>query len=199
MQETWTVLMKKADFYGIASRFGIDPVIARILHNRGISTDEEIRSFLFGSLADLNDPLLLLGMETRSIKMCLALQQLLVKIFSNTDITSPITIRLSMLTLCLTNPGTRFEYAGAVVVQGVVVKFPLHLVVNGKHTVIFPQLFQSRRHHETSRETLPGGSVVVKRKIISCFILIASVCICCRQISVSLSAIETDIVWTTCF
>ena len=63
MQETWTVLMKKADFYGIASRFGIDPVIARILHNRGISTDEEIRSFLFGSLADLNDPLLLLGMR----------------------------------------------------------------------------------------------------------------------------------------
>lgn len=63
MQETWTVLMKKADFYGIASRFGIDPVIARILHNRGISTDEEIRSYLFGDLADLHDPFLLLGMR----------------------------------------------------------------------------------------------------------------------------------------
>ena len=34
--EKWMVQAKKADFYGIAAKYGIDPVIARIMVNRGV-------------------------------------------------------------------------------------------------------------------------------------------------------------------
>ena len=39
----WMVSAKKADFNGIAKRFHIDPVIARIIRNRDVVGDEEIR------------------------------------------------------------------------------------------------------------------------------------------------------------
>jgi single-stranded-DNA-specific exonuclease len=41
--ERWVVIAKKADFYGIAERFGIDPVTARVIRNRDIVGDEAIR------------------------------------------------------------------------------------------------------------------------------------------------------------
>ena len=34
-EEVWMVQTKKADFNRIAERFGIDPVTARIIRNRG--------------------------------------------------------------------------------------------------------------------------------------------------------------------
>ncbi|MCR5369424.1 MAG: DHH family phosphoesterase [Clostridium sp.] len=52
---------KKADFARIAQKFGIDPVTARIITNRGISGEEEIEKYLHGTLADLHDPALLPG------------------------------------------------------------------------------------------------------------------------------------------
>ncbi len=52
----WVVLAKKADFAHIAERFGVDPVIARIIRNRDIIGDEEIDRFLHGTLHDLHDP-----------------------------------------------------------------------------------------------------------------------------------------------
>ena len=32
--QKWMVLAKKADFYGIGRKFGVDPVIARVIRNR---------------------------------------------------------------------------------------------------------------------------------------------------------------------
>ena len=55
--------MKKADFYGIAERFGISPVMARLLRNRNLITDEEIKEYLTGDLSGLHDPYLMAGME----------------------------------------------------------------------------------------------------------------------------------------
>lgn len=55
----WMVSAKKADFNGIAKRFGIDPVIARIIRNRDVEGDEMIEKFLHGTTADLYDPSLL--------------------------------------------------------------------------------------------------------------------------------------------
>ena len=46
MNEKWYVAAKKADFQGIAKRFGIDPVIARIIRNRDVVGDDEIRQYL---------------------------------------------------------------------------------------------------------------------------------------------------------
>lgn len=42
-KERWVVSAKRADFQAIADRFGIDPVIARLIRNRDV-TGEERRS-----------------------------------------------------------------------------------------------------------------------------------------------------------
>lgn len=55
----WMVSAKKADFNQIAERFGIDPVIARIIRNRDVVGEEAIEKFLHGTTADLYDPSLL--------------------------------------------------------------------------------------------------------------------------------------------
>ncbi|MBO5260125.1 MAG: single-stranded-DNA-specific exonuclease RecJ [Agathobacter sp.] len=55
----WMVLSKKADFKAIGERFGIDQVTARIIRNRDIIEEEEIRDFLTGGLKELKDPHLL--------------------------------------------------------------------------------------------------------------------------------------------
>ncbi len=59
----WMVSAKKADFNKIAEQFDIDPVLARIIRNRDILTEEEIALFLNGTLQDLHNPRLLYDME----------------------------------------------------------------------------------------------------------------------------------------
>ena len=61
MKEKWEVAAKKADFQGIAKRFGIDPVTARIIRNRDVVGDDEIRQYLYGTRAELGDPAQLQG------------------------------------------------------------------------------------------------------------------------------------------
>ena len=63
MKEQWMVYTKKADFAGIAERFGISPVTARIMRNRDVEGDEAVRLFLHGKLEDCHDPELLKDME----------------------------------------------------------------------------------------------------------------------------------------
>lgn len=62
--EKWVVINKKADFKAIGEKFGIDQVTARILRNREINEEEDIRLFLNGTLADLFNPHLLKGADT---------------------------------------------------------------------------------------------------------------------------------------
>lgn len=59
----WMVAAKKADFNAIAQQYQITPVLARLLRNRDLVSDEEIRKFLHGSLEDLNAPNLMKDME----------------------------------------------------------------------------------------------------------------------------------------
>ena len=59
----WFVAAKKADFNKIAKEFGISPVTARILRNRGLTRNEEFRKFLYGTVDDMYPPEALLGME----------------------------------------------------------------------------------------------------------------------------------------
>ena len=44
------VAAKKADFEQIAQEFGISPVLARLIRNRDMTTEEEIRQYLHGTL-----------------------------------------------------------------------------------------------------------------------------------------------------
>lgn len=59
----WMLAARKADFDAIAQKFHISPVLARILRNRELVTEQEIDRFLNGTLADLHDPSLLKGMQ----------------------------------------------------------------------------------------------------------------------------------------
>ena len=61
--EKWMVYAKRADFNALAEEFGIDPVVARILVNRDLRDEKEIRRFLSPSLDDLGDERLLKGMD----------------------------------------------------------------------------------------------------------------------------------------
>ena len=61
--EKWYVSAKKADFDGWAEKFRITPVLARILRNRGLTDEEQVRRFLWGSLEDCYSPWLLKDME----------------------------------------------------------------------------------------------------------------------------------------
>ncbi len=57
--QKWMVAAKKADFKKIGEKYNIDQVTARIIRNRDVIEDEDIRLFLEGGLKDLNDPALL--------------------------------------------------------------------------------------------------------------------------------------------
>lgn len=61
--EKWFVINKGADFAGIAKRFGISPVTARLIRNRGVMGDEAIARYLKGGIGELYDPHLLLDSD----------------------------------------------------------------------------------------------------------------------------------------
>lgn len=55
MREKWILQNKRADFNQIGKKFGISPVLARIMVNRDVKEDE-VGKYLYGSLADLHNP-----------------------------------------------------------------------------------------------------------------------------------------------
>ena len=57
--QQWFVMNKGADFKSIGLKYGIDQVTARIIRNRDIVEDEDIRLFLQGDLSDCHDPALM--------------------------------------------------------------------------------------------------------------------------------------------
>lgn len=59
----WFVSAKKADFTEIGKKFNITPMTARIIRNRDVVGDEQIRKFLQGGIADLYSPWELSGMK----------------------------------------------------------------------------------------------------------------------------------------
>jgi single-stranded-DNA-specific exonuclease len=61
--EKWVVTAKRADFKAIGEKFGVDPVIARLMRNREVTGDEEIRQYLHGTLEDIPSPWLLKDMK----------------------------------------------------------------------------------------------------------------------------------------
>ena len=60
----WMLQTKRADFNGLAMRLGVSPVAVRIMRNRGLLDEREMRKYLYGTLDDLYDPRQMKGMET---------------------------------------------------------------------------------------------------------------------------------------
>ncbi len=61
--EKWLIQTKKADFNGLGNKFNISPVIARIIRNRDIISEEEFKEYLDADIEELYSPFLLKGME----------------------------------------------------------------------------------------------------------------------------------------
>ena len=53
--EKWIVESKRADFQALSQRFGISPVLARIIRNRDVVGEEAMERFLHGTLRDIPD------------------------------------------------------------------------------------------------------------------------------------------------
>lgn len=61
--EKWFIANKKADFDAIGKHFGISPILARIITNRGIIGEKNIHEYLFGTINNLYSPYLMKDME----------------------------------------------------------------------------------------------------------------------------------------
>lgn len=57
MKTAWKIYAKKADFDEIGKNFNVDKVVARIIRNRDVCGDEDIKKYLRGNLNDMNSPL----------------------------------------------------------------------------------------------------------------------------------------------
>lgn len=85
MKEQWLVAAKKADFQGISQKYGIDPVIARIIRNRDIIQDCEIDAFLHADIRDIPDSWLLQDMDP-AVECLIAHQKDRVRVIGDYDI-----------------------------------------------------------------------------------------------------------------
>lgn len=63
METNWRIYAKKADFNALAAKYNIDPVVARVIRNRDITTDQEIEMYLYGGLNMAHEPLLMKDMD----------------------------------------------------------------------------------------------------------------------------------------
>ena len=62
--EKWVVTAKGGDFQEIGKKFHVDPVIARLIRNRDVIGEDNIRQYLYGTVRDLPSPWLLKNMGT---------------------------------------------------------------------------------------------------------------------------------------
>lgn len=63
MKTRWMVAAKKADFKALGEELNIDPVVVRVMRNRGLTTADEMLSFLDKDGGKEHDPYLLPDME----------------------------------------------------------------------------------------------------------------------------------------
>lgn len=62
-KEIWMLQTKRADFQVLAKVLGVSPVAVRIMRNRGMETEEEMRRYLYGTVDELYDGSLMRNME----------------------------------------------------------------------------------------------------------------------------------------
>lgn len=65
----WLLLTKGADFQTIGEKYHIDPLIARLIRNREVVTEQEIERYLYGDSKSFHDPKLLKDMDIACKKL----------------------------------------------------------------------------------------------------------------------------------
>ena len=63
MKERWYLQTKKADFNEISRKFNISPILARLIRNRDVVGDENIRNYLSANIERLSSPWLFKDMD----------------------------------------------------------------------------------------------------------------------------------------
>ena len=53
MQPKWILRSRNLDYERITRKFNIDPIVAKVIRNRDIETDEEFEMYLNGGLEKL--------------------------------------------------------------------------------------------------------------------------------------------------
>lgn len=59
----WVLLRKGADYDGLSKRFGIDPLILRLLVNRGVDTEDKIDDYINGGAESFKNPHIMKDMD----------------------------------------------------------------------------------------------------------------------------------------
>lgn len=70
----WVVQKKKADFTAIGQKYGISPLLARIIRNRNVIEDKDINDFLNGKVQDMHDPSLLKDIDKAAERIALSIR-----------------------------------------------------------------------------------------------------------------------------
>lgn len=73
-EQNWVIRAKRADFSALGEKFHIDPVVARIMINRGIEEDQ-FETFLHPELSKLYDPFLMEDMNQAVRILCHDLEE----------------------------------------------------------------------------------------------------------------------------
>lgn len=68
--ENWVLLRKGADFKHISETFHISPRIAALVRNRDVIGDEAIQKYLYGTISDLYDGMLMKDMDKAVSVLC---------------------------------------------------------------------------------------------------------------------------------
>lgn len=68
--ENWVLLRKGADFQHISEKFHISPRIASLIRNRGVVGDAAIGKYLYGTISDLYDGMLMKDMDKAVAILC---------------------------------------------------------------------------------------------------------------------------------
>lgn len=70
----WVMAAKKADFNRIAEKYNISPMLARIIRNRDVISDEDIDRFLNGTVDGMHDPKMLKDIDKAAERIMLAIR-----------------------------------------------------------------------------------------------------------------------------
>ena len=63
MKKKWMLQTRRADFAGIGRKLGVDPLLVKLMRNRGLTEISEMEAYLHPDLEMLADPLKMKDME----------------------------------------------------------------------------------------------------------------------------------------
>lgn len=85
--EKWFIMNKAADFNAMAEKYQISPIMARILRNRDLIEDEDIKRFLHGTIKNCHSPWLMKDMDKAVHAIITAMEEgLRVRVIGDYDV-----------------------------------------------------------------------------------------------------------------